>query len=326
MIKVRNLTKEYKYPVRRDDTLLSSIRNLFSTDFTVKQAVNNISFEISQGEMVGYIGPNGAGKSSSIKMLTGILVPTSGEVEVNGIIPYKERKKNAKQIGVVFGQKTQLWWDVPLKQSLLMLRDIYNIPQSIYKTNVDMFHDLLDLGEFINIPVRQLSLGQRMRADLAASLIHNPSLIFLDEPTIGVDIVAKERLRTFIREINRDKKTTVLITTHDMKDIEKLCSRMMIIDHGSIIYDGNINEIRSKYGKYRTLIVEFESEIPDFEVPQATLVKSDGCNKSFKFNRFETSPSQLISFISRSYPIIDLTVEEPEIEDLVRKIYEGKAR
>ncbi|WP_144936212.1 ATP-binding cassette domain-containing protein [Paenibacillus sp. 32O-W] len=323
MIFVDSLVKEYKQTIRKDG-MFSSIRTLFNPNFNIKRAVNEVSFTIQEGELVGYIGPNGAGKSTSIKMLTGILVPTSGHVEVNGIVPSKNRKEHAKQIGVVFGQKTQLWWDIPVIDSLRLLKDIYKVPDSLYKKNIDLFCELLELHQFQNTPVRQLSLGQRMRADLAAALLHSPKILFLDEPTIGVDVVAKERLRAFIKEINREQKVTVLLTTHDMGDIEKLCSRMMIIDRGEVIYDGDIEEIRMKYGEYRTLVIQFEQPVADFNVKGAELVKSDGTKKWFKFNRNEASPSELITLIGACYPIKDLTVEEPEIEEMVRSIYEGK--
>lgn len=323
MIYVEHLVKEYKQ-TKRKEGMFSSIRSLFSPEFNIKRAVSDISFTINEGEIVGYIGPNGAGKSTSIKMLTGILVPTSGRIEVNGIVPYNDRKAHAKQIGVVFGQKSQLWWDVPVIDSLQLLKDIYKVPEAVYKKNITLFNDLLELHQFQNTPVRQLSLGQRMRADLAASLLHNPKILFLDEPTIGVDVVAKERLRSFIKEINREQKVTVLLTTHDMMDIEKLCNRMMIIDRGEVIYNGDIDQIRSTYGEYRTLVVQFERQVPDFAVTGAMLIKSEGQKKWFRFNRNEASPSELITKIGAAYPLIDLTVEEPQIEEMVRNIYEGR--
>ena len=324
MIHVEHLTKDYKR-VKRREGFLGSLRTLFSAQYEVTRAVNDISFHIDEGELVGYIGPNGAGKSTSIKMLCGILVPTSGDIQVNGLVPYKERMTNAQQIGAVFGQKTQLWWDVPVIESLRLFRDMYKVPEAQYKRNLNLFNELLDLHEFQNTPVRQLSLGQRLRADMAAALLHDPRLLFLDEPMIGVDVVAKERLRTFIKEINRDRKVTILLTTHDMTDIEKVCSRIMIIDHGRIVYDGSLEKIRTQYGKQRTLVVEFEEEVQDFAAPNARLTKSEGRKKWFAFNRFETSPSTLIADISSRYPILDLAVEEPEIEEIVRTIYGGKS-
>src|SRR5512134_498321 len=284
MIKVEHLTKDYRR-VKRREGFLGSVRTLFSADYEITRAVNDISFNIEEGELVGYIGPNGAGKSTSIKMLCGILVPTSGEIEVNGLVPHKQRMGNTRQIGAVFGQKTQLWWDVPVVESLRLFRDIYKVPEAQFKHNLELFNELLDLHEFQNTPVRQLSLGQRLRADLAAALLHNPRLLFLDEPMIGVDVVVKERMRTFIKEINRDQKVTILLTTHDMTDIEKVCSRIMIIDHGHIVYDGNIEKMRAQYGTERTLVVEFEEEVPEFAVPHSTLTKTEGRKKWFTFNR-----------------------------------------
>jgi ABC-2 type transport system ATP-binding protein len=322
MIQVDHLRKDYRRVVRKEG-LLASLRTLINAEYQTVHAVNDISFRIDEGELVGYIGPNGAGKSTSIKMLCGILVPTSGQITVNGLVPHKERTAHARQIGAVFGQKTQLWWDVPVIESLRLLRDIYNVPEAQYRRNLALFNDLLDLHEFQNTPVRQLSLGQRMRSDMAAALLHNPRLLFLDEPMIGVDVVGKERLRTFIKEINRDQKVTVLFTTHDMVDIEKLCTRIMIIDHGRIVYDGSLDEIRARYGTQRTLVVDFEETVPDFTPPHATHVKSDGRRKWFAFNRSETSPSVLIAYISARSPIHDLAVEEPEIEEIVRTIYRG---
>lgn len=320
MIHVEHLTKVFQR-VKRKEGFLGGVRTLFSTDYEKTCAVDDISFDVAEGELVGYIGPNGAGKSTSIKMLCGILVPTGGNITVNGLVPHKERMTNAKQIGAVFGQKTQLWWDVPVIESLRLFRDMYKVSDEQFKRNMNLFNELLDLHEFQNTPVRQLSLGQRLRADLAAALLHNPRLLFLDEPMIGVDVVVKERMRTFIKEINHDRKVTILLTTHDMTDIEKVCSRIMIIDHGHIVYDGNIEQMRSQYGTQRTLVVEFEEDVADFSVPHATLTKTEGRKKWFAFNRFETNPSSLIAYVSSHHPILDLAVEEPEIEAIVRTIY-----
>lgn len=324
MIKVENLTKDYRR-VQRREGFLGSLRTLVSAEYQVTRAVDHISFQVDEGELVGYIGPNGAGKSTSMKMLCGILVPTSGSLTINGWVPHKNRLENTRQIGAVFGQKTQLWWDVPVIESLRLFRDIYQVSEVQFKRNLELFNELLDLHEFQNTPVRQLSLGQRMRADLAAALLHNPRLLFLDEPMIGVDVVVKERMRNFIHEINRSQKVTVLLTTHDMVDLEKVCSRIMIIDHGRIVYDGSPDQMRTEYGTQRTLVVEFEEQVPDFAAPLATLTHSEGRKKWFMFNRFETTPSTLISYISAQYPILDLAVEEPEIETIVRTIYQGQA-
>ena len=324
IIRVRELSKHFKVPVRKTGRL-AALRNLFSLERTRKVAVDGITFDIQRGEMVGYVGPNGAGKSTTIKMLTGILVPTSGEVEVDGLIPYRNRMRLAPRIGVVFGQKTQLWWDVPVIESLLLLKEIYKIPTGTYKANLELFHDLLDLHEFQDTPVRQLSLGQRMRSDLAAALLHSPDILFLDEPTIGVDVVAKDRFRSFIQELNRERQVTVLLTTHDLSDIEKVCERMMIIDKGHIIYDGPIEGMKERFTPYRVLVVDFADKVADVEIPQAELVESEGRRARFRFNRWEISASELIAELAQRYAVKDISVEEPEIEAVVREIYERSA-
>jgi ABC-2 type transport system ATP-binding protein len=289
------------------------------------RAVDDISFQIEAGEIIGYIGPNGAGKSTTIKMLAGILVPTSGDIHVLGCVPHQQRSEHARHIGVVFGQRTHLWWDVPVIDSLKLLRDIYKVPESQFRRNLSTFNELLDLHEYQNVPVRQLSLGQRVRADIAAALLHDPSILFLDEPTIGVDVLSKDRLRTFIKEINRERKVTVLLTTHDMNEIERLCPRVIIIDHGRLLYDGSIENIRAHYSSERVLEVEFEDEIPDFSLENVSLRRSEGRKKWFAFNRFEVSIADLIAAVSAHYPVSDLTVEEQEIDEVIKSIYLDKA-
>jgi ABC-2 type transport system ATP-binding protein len=301
------------------------VRNLFSLERTRKVAVDRVSFTVERGGMVGYVGPNGAGKSTTIKMLTGILVPTSGEVEVAGLVPHRDRKRLAHDIGVVFGQKTQLWWDVPVIESLRLLKEIYQIPASTYKANLALFHDLLDLHEFQDTPVRQLSLGQRMRSDLAAALLHSPDILFLDEPTIGVDVVAKDRFRSFIQQLNRERQVTVLLTTHDMSDIEKICERMMIIDKWRIIYDGAIEGMKERFTPYRVLVVDFADDVSGVETGQAELVERDGRRGRFRFDRRRVSASELIIRLAEKYPVRDVSVEDPEIEAIVRDIYERSA-
>ncbi|GAX90437.1 ABC transporter ATP-binding protein [Effusibacillus lacus] len=324
IIKVSQLRKEFKRLIPKKGPF-ASIRNLWNTEYSVHTAVNNISFQVDKGELVGYIGPNGAGKSTSIKMLTGILVPTAGEVRVAGLVPHAQRKEHAQNIGVVFGQKTQLWWDIPAIESFRVLKTMYRIPNETYKRNLDLFRELLDLHEFENTPVRQLSLGQRMRADLAAALLHDPEILFLDEPTIGVDVLAKEKLRTFIREINRERKVTVLLTTHDMTDIEKLCQRVMIIDDGQILYDGSIDKLKNSFGSQRTLVIELEDEFDPvgLDLPYASLVRQEGSRIWLSFDKEQISASQLMLELARTHRIRDLTVEEPEIESVVRQIYEA---
>ena len=242
IIEIKNITKEFKVLNRREG-LKGSIRDLFSRDYKIVRAVDNISMSIEQGEIVGYLGPNGAGKSTTIKMMTGVLEPTSGEILVGGNVPYQNRTKNAQEIGVVFGQRSQLWWDVPVTDSFELLKDIYSIPSEVYRKNRDELSELLDLGDIIRTPARQLSLGQRMRCELAASLLHSPDILFLDEPTIGLDSVSKIAVREFIVRLNSERKTTVILTTHDMQDIEAITKRIILIGKGKILLDGDINDI-----------------------------------------------------------------------------------
>ena len=322
LIEVNHLSKEFQI-AKRQEGIGGALKSLFHREFLTKLAVQDISFALHQGEIVGYIGPNGAGKSTTIKMLTGILVPSSGEIRVNGIIPYKERQKNARQIGVVFGQRTQLWWDLPAIESFELLRQVFQIPAERYRQNMARFTEILGLDEFLQTPVRQLSLGQRMRADIAASLLHDPVILFLDEPTIGLDVVAKERMRSFIREINEERGVTVILTTHDMTDIEKLCRRMILIDHGQVMYDGELATIKERFGKERILIIDLEEEAGDFSVSGAEVIKQEGNRKWLQFNRDVMSASQLINRISEAYEIKDLSIQDPEIEVMIRNIYEG---
>lgn len=322
LIQVNELVKEYKIS-KRNKGLLGSLKSLLIPEYEMKKAVDSISFSIEKGETVGFIGPNGAGKSSTVKMLTGILVPTSGSISIGGLSPYKDRKKNASRIGVVFGQRTQLWWDLPVGDTYDLLKHIYKIPDKLFKQNLEMFCDLLGLSEFIKQPVRQLSLGQKMRADIAAALMHDPEIIFFDEPTIGLDVIAKEKIREFIRYINKEKGTTMLFTTHDMTDIEKTCERMIIIDKGLKIYDGTVEEIKKTYGKERILVVEFSESYDSIHLPGAELIDEKDRKKWFKFAKDEIQVSTLINRISQKYGVVDLTVQEPEIEGIIRQIYQG---
>lgn len=322
LIRVEDLRKEFKVAVRREGPL-AALRTLFSREYTTKRAVDGISFQIEPGEVVGYVGPNGAGKSTTIKVLTGILVPTAGRVEVQGLVPYERRIENARRIGVVFGQRTQLWWDLPTIESFELLRHIYRVPADRYRANMARFTDLLGLDEFVHTPVRQLSLGQRMRADLAAALLHDPGIVYLDEPTIGLDVVAKERIRGFIAELNRERGTTVILTTHDMSDVEKLCRRMILIDQGQVVYDGPLGQIKTRFGRHRVLVVDLEGA-PDgpIEVAGAECIRYQDGRKWLRFDRTEISAAQLITRVSDHYGIVDLTLEEPEIEGIIRRIYE----
>lgn len=328
LIEVKHLRKTFRI-VRRQAGMMGALRSIFRRDYIEKHAVDDVSFSIGRGEMVGYIGPNGAGKSTTIKILTGILVPTSGTVRVDGIVPYRQRMENARQIGVVFGQRTQLWWDLPTIESFELLRSIYGIPEDRYRRNLSMFTEILGLDQFLDTPVRQLSLGQRMRADLAASLLHEPPILYLDEPTIGLDVVAKEHMRRFIQEINREKNVTVILTTHDMADIERLCQRMILIDHGKIVYDGSLAHIKETYGRERILVVDFDDDVDDgdkfvrqLQLPGTSWMRRDGRRHWIRFDRKRLTAGQLIERIGRERAIRDITLEEPEIEAIIRQIYE----
>jgi ABC-2 type transport system ATP-binding protein len=323
MIHVENLQKHFRVNKHRRG-LGGAVRNLFSREYKLVRAVDGISFHIAPGELVGYLGPNGAGKSTTLKMLTGLLVPTSGDLRVNGYVPWRERKTYVARIGAVFGQRTTLWWDLPVIESLDLLQHIYKIPTDRFRRNLALFRELLDLDPFLNTPVRSLSLGQRMRADICAALLHDPVLLLLDEPTIGLDVVAKERIRQFIRHMNRERDVTVLLTTHDLSDVEKLCDRVMIIDQGRLLYDGPLATLRDRFGGKRELVVDFAEEYADVSAPGAMVSERDGPRAVYQFERAATTASELISTLSSRYRIRDLSVREPDIEDTIRRIYEER--
>jgi ABC-2 type transport system ATP-binding protein len=285
------------------------------------RAVSDVSFTIDAGSMVGYIGPNGAGKSTTIKMLTGILVPSGGRVRVAGLDPSRKRIELARRIGVVFGQRVQLWWDLPLIDSFDLLRHIYRVPADRYRANLDHCTELLDLAPFLHTPVRQLSLGQRMRGELTAALLHDPEILYLDEPTIGLDVVAKARIRDFLTTINRERGMTMLLTTHDMSDIERLCPRVIVIDHGRLLYDGELARLRTQFETARTLVVDLVESGPPLTVPGAEVVRTDGPRQWLRFERHNVSAADLIAAVAARAPIVDLTIEEPSIEDVIRRIY-----
>jgi viologen exporter family transport system ATP-binding protein len=324
MIEVENLQKHF-WIRQHHQGLGGAVRNLVTRAGREVRAVDSISFRVATGEMVGYIGPNGAGKSTTIKVLTGILVPSAGLVTVAGLVPWRQRRTLARRIGAVFGQRTQLWWDLPLIESLTLLRYIYRVPAARFAANLKVFRDLLDLDSFLDTPVRQLSLGQRMRGDLAAALLHDPEILYLDEPTIGLDVVAKQRIRDFLRHLNQERGLTVLLTTHDMTDIAQLCQRMLLIDHGRLLYDGAVAAIRDRFGAERTLVVDLaEDERLDgpLDAGPAMQVRAAGPRRWLRFRRDETTAAELIAAVSARYRIRDLTIEEPEIEAIVRRIYE----
>lgn len=321
LIEVERLSKTFTRAVRRTGRF-GALRTFLAREQQTTHAVDNISFTVAAGEMVGYIGPNGAGKSTTMKMLTGILVPSSGHILVDGRSPHRQRVEHVRRIGVVFGQRTQLWWDLPTIESFELLRHIYRIPYQRWRTNMDTFSSLLELEPFMDTPVRQLSLGQRMRADMAAALLHDPHILFLDEPTIGLDIIARERIRQFLTHINRERGVTIMLTTHDLADIARLCLRVVLIDQGQVKYDGALDTLRTRYGRWRTLVVDLQ-EAAQVQVPHAETVQQDGPRVWLRFNRDTTTAAALIAAVSASYPVRDLTVEEPEIEAIIRDMYQA---
>ncbi|WP_097223000.1 MULTISPECIES: ABC transporter ATP-binding protein [unclassified Streptomyces] len=289
------------------------------------RAVDSISFRVERGEMVGYIGPNGAGKSTTIKMLTGILTPSAGRLRVAGIDPSRERTRLAHRIGVVFGQRTTLWWDLPLLDSYRLMHRMYRIPDARYRENLGRLVELLDLGDLLDVPVRQLSLGQRMRGDIVAALLHDPEVLYLDEPTIGLDVISKSKVRDFLRELNTERGTTVLLTTHDLQDIEQLCKRVMVIDHGRLMYDGPLAGLHEVGESERTLVVDLERELPPIDAPApARVVRVEGPRQWLAFPAGE-SAAPLVARIAAEYPLVDLSVREPDIEAVIATMYGEQA-
>ena len=307
MIEVSGIKKYYKI-AKREKGILQTLRGVFHRKYEIKKAVDDISFTIKKGEIVGFIGPNGAGKSTTIKMLSGILYPDEGSVRIGGYIPYKQRKQYVKNIGVVFGQKTQLNWDLPLIESFELMKYIYKIPQKKYEENLHKFTKLLDMEDFIHQPVRQLSLGQRMRGDIVAALLHSPEIVFFDEPTIGLDVVAKEKIREFVTYMNQTEKTTIIFTTHDMQDIEKVCERLIIIDAGKKVFDGSIDEIKLTYTNLKTV----------------ELLLEDGTKEIKSFDVNKIPMNEMMENLFSEYHIKDISICEPEIDRIIRDIYEGR--
>lgn len=331
MIEVKNVTKEFKKTIK-EPGLKGSVKSLFHKKVETVKAVDDISFSVAEGEILGFIGPNGAGKSTAIKMLTGILTPSSGEIVINGQVPYKNRKKYVKEIGVVFGQRTQLWWDLPLTETFTVLKEIYQIEDKAFKERMDFLNNVLDLEPFISSPVRTLSLGQRMRADIAASMIHNPKVLFLDEPTIGLDVVVKDNIRKAIAEINKNEKTTIILTTHDLSDIELLCKRIVMIDKGKKVYDGALDSMKEKYGRMREIHINLKSENDmdklNFEEKFGLSgddleLKLDGKKAVVKFNASKVQVSDMLSYILGTITVKDIAVSEADIEEIIRRLYKG---
>lgn len=320
MITVEGLVKVFRRRRPGEKGGMEWIRNLIHPSWESVIAVDDVSFSIPKGEIVGYIGANGAGKSTTIKCLTGILVPTRGCVEVAGLVPYRQRLANARNIGVVFGQKTQLWWDVAPRATLEFLRVMWDVPPDLYDAQLERFDELLELGDFIDVPVRQLSLGQRMRAELAATFLHDPPILFLDEPTIGMDFESKERLRAFITQINREKGVTIFLASHDLEDIDRLATRLLIIDKGKLVYQGSLIDVRQRYAPFRTLVLELSQDEAHLPLPDGVnLVRRDGRRWWLQFPRKMTA-KRLLEVLLETNSVHDFAIEEPRIEDVVRAI------
>ena len=327
LIEAKGLNKQFRQAVK-EPGLVGSLKHFVTRKYIDKLAVDHIDLSIEAGESVAYLGPNGAGKSTTIKMLTGILVPTSGSLIVDGLIPHEKRQQNAMNIGVVFGQRTTLWWDIPVIESFNLARDMYEIPVKRYKENLAEFTELLGLGEFINIPAGKVSLGQRMRADLCMALLHEPKMLYLDEPTIGLDIAVKDSIRKFIRRQADERGVTVMLTTHDLGDIEDICNRIVIIDKGKIIHDGDLVALKDTYARDR--VIHFQlARLPESiasiraGLPTSDLT-TDGLRLSVRFDRFEHQAGEIAAAVMRHVEVIDFRIDEPEVEDLIRKVYLGQ--
>lgn len=326
IIQIKNVTKDFKVLNRREG-LKGSLKDLFSRDYKIVHAVDNISMNIKQGEIVGYLGPNGAGKSTTIKMMTGVLEPTLGEILVDGTVPYKNRTKNAEKIGVVFGQRSQLWWALPLVESLKILKDVYQVSDKDYNDMISLYQSLVDIEPLLHKPVRQMSLGQRTLSDILAAFLHNPKIVFLDEPTIGLDVSMKSKIRILIQALNKEKKTTVILTTHDMGDVDALCRRIVIIDKGKMLYDNDIEHLKSFFGSYRTLKIRMDDNLEE----KAKLIKKDYSQFAVSVNDdwisilVDEDKSKVIDILNelqQSYDITDMQLEEISTENIIKKIYE----
>ena len=323
MIKIEQLSKHFRLRDTPAD-MPGKIRAVFSPAYRTIRAVDNISLEIQKGEIVGYLGPNGAGKSTTIKLLTGILYPTAGRVEVNGIVPHSHRVENAYNIGIVFGQRSQLSYDLPVSDSLEFLGAMYRVPRAQCRRNIDLFVELLDMKEFMRQPARKLSLGQRMRAEIAAALIHDPPILFLDEPTIGLDILAKKKMLKFLQDLSAEKHTTILFTTHNLSDVEQICPRILILDKGKIALDASQAEIFHHFGNRRVLVLKFENGVQNIGLPQGKVIKEEENELWIEFDRSVISAFDLIGSLDRDRGITDIAIKEETIESILARIYENK--
>jgi ABC-2 type transport system ATP-binding protein len=323
LIEARGVSKRFRQH-KRFPGLLGALKTLVTTKYTEVAAVSDISFDIGAGEAVGYLGPNGAGKSTMIKMMTGILVPSAGSLSVLGRVPHQERMANARSIGVVFGQRSQLWWDLPVIDSFRLHQRIYDIPAPRYADNLKRFSELLDLTPFLDRAVRQLSLGQRMRAEIVMSLLHDPKILFLDEPTIGLDVVAKDAVRKFLAEVNRERGVTIILTTHDLQDIETICPRLIMVDHSKLIFDGELKRLRASLGSARRLTLEFATDPGPLPLASATLTSDEGLRKHYLLEREDVSLVQVLGEVGNDRGLQDVALHEPDIEEVIRTFYQRR--
>ncbi len=323
LIDVENLVKTFRVAERQAGTW-GAVRGMVARKYRDVRALDGVSFGVDSGELVGYIGPNGAGKSTTIKTLAGIMVPDGGKCEVLGYVPWRDRKAYVREIGVVFGQRTQLWWDLPVIESFELLRDIYRVESAAYSQTCDELIALLSLETFLDTPVRQLSLGQRMRCDLAAALLHAPRLLFLDEPTIGLDAVSKLAVRDFVKRLNRERGVTVILTTHDMDDIEALCSRVIVIGQGHVLSDGTLDDLRALVSRERRLIIDLENPEETVTDPDAEIIEQEGQRVTLRFDPLRVSPANLIARLASQHAIRDLFVQNPPIEEIIARLYHAE--
>ena len=320
MIEVQNLNKTFKV-AKRNAGIGAAVKSFFKPEYTTVQALQDISFSIDEGEIVGYIGPNGAGKSTTIKIISGILVPDNGNCTILGHTPWKNRVDHVKNIGVVFGQRSQLWWDVPVIDSYNLLKDIYKIPDKEFKNTLDLLTSTLHLSALLSVPVRQLSLGQRMRCEIGASLLHNPKILFLDEPTIGLDAVSKVAVRNFIKTINKEKKVTVILTTHDMNDIEALAERIILIGKGKILLDGTLTELKNRFATNKTLTVDFAESVEPIHIDGTTILTRSSETLSMSVDLSKVKVSEVIGLLSNKLDILDVSVDSRPIEEIIVDLY-----
>ncbi|MEO6712372.1 MAG: ATP-binding cassette domain-containing protein [Mycobacteriales bacterium] len=322
-IVVRGLTKTFLVP-RRKEGRFAAVRTFLTPMRDARTVVDDLTFSVARGEIVALLGPNGAGKSTTIKMLTGIVTPTSGEVYVDGRVPHNDRVANAKAIGAIFGQKTQLWWDLPARQSLLLLRDIFDVQPAAFDRQLAEFDEILELSEFWNTPVRNLSLGQRVRAEMAAAMLHDPRIVFLDEPTIGMDVVVKEQTREFLRRQVSERGRTIILTTHDMTEVARLCERVLLINHGRLMFDGTLDDLRRReHGNKRLINITFEEPIAAFEVPGADVLTHDGIQATLA-PKGDSTPEDVVRAVIGRLPVVNISVEQISLEDLMRDVFQAQ--